>query len=127
MKTICLVSICFFLFACSSSPAVEETQKKIQIVNHSTTNHGITTAKFTVWGNCGMCKETIENALKIKGVKKADWHIESKILTVSIDTALVDVPTVQKAIASAGYDNVNYTGDNAAYAKLHACCQYERK
>ena len=74
-----------------------------------------------------MCKETIEKSLKINGVKHADWHIESKILTVSLDTALVDLQTVQQAIAGVGYDNVEYTGDSKAYAKLHACCQYERK
>ncbi len=127
MKSIYFFSLCFFLFACNSNSEIVETPKKNRVMNQSTTENGITTAKFTVWGNCGMCKETIEKSLKIPGVKKADWHIESKVLTVSLDTALVNLQTVQQAIASVGYDNVTYTGDNAAYAKLHACCQYERK
>jgi mercuric ion binding protein len=127
MKTIYFFSLCLFLFACNSNPEIVETPKKIHVINQSTTKNGITTAKFTVWGNCGMCKETIEKSLKIPGVKKADWHIERKILTVSLDTALVDLQTVQQAIASVGYDNVKYNGDSKAYSKLHACCQYERK
>lgn len=127
MKTVYFFSLCILLFACNTTPEITEEPKKVRVINQSTTKNGITTAKFTVWGNCGMCKETIEKALKISGVNKADWHIESKVLTVSLDTALVDLQTVQQAIASAGYDNVKYTGDNAAYAKLHACCQYERK
>lgn len=127
MKSIYYFSLCLFLVACNSNSEIIETPKKVRVVDQSTTKNGITTAKFTVWGNCGMCKETIENALKIPGVNKADWQIESKVMTVSIDTALVSLQTVQQAIASVGYDNVTYAGDNSAYAKLHACCQYERK
>ena len=126
MKTICFFALCLLLFACNSNSDVD-TPQKIRVINQSTTKHGITTAKFTVWGNCGMCKETIENASKIPGVNKADWNIESKVMTVSIDTALGNLQTVQQAIASAGYDNATYKGDNDAYAKLHACCQYERR
>ena len=127
MKTVYFFSLCILLFACNTTPEITEEPKKVRVMNQSTTKNGIKTAKFTVWGNCGMCKETIEKSLKINGVKHADWHIESKILTVSLDTALVDLQTVQQAIAGVGYDNVKYTGDSKAYAKLHACCQYERK
>ena len=127
MKTVYFFSLCILLFACNTSPEITDEQKKVRVMNQSTTKNGIKTAKFTVWGNCGMCKETIEKSLKINGVKKANWHIESKIMTVSFDPTLVDVTSIQKAIAAVGYDNVQYTGDNSAYAKLHACCQYERK
>ena len=127
MKTFIFFSLCILLFACNTSPEITDEQKKVRVMNQSTTKNGIKTAKFTVWGNCGMCKETIEKSLKINGVKKANWHIESKIMTVSFDPTLVDVTSIQKAIAAVGYDNVQYTGDNSAYAKLHACCQYERK
>ena len=127
MKTVYFFSLCILLFACNTSPEITEEPKKVRVMNQSTTKNGIKTAKFTVWGNCGMCKETIEKSLKINGVKKANWHIESKIMTVSFDPTLVDVTSIQKAIAAVGYDNVQYTGDNSAYAKLHACCQYERK
>ena len=33
-----------------------------------------TTANFKVWGNCNMCKETIEGSLKVDGVSKAEWQ-----------------------------------------------------
>jgi copper chaperone CopZ len=127
MKSIYFLPIFLVLFACGSNSETINQNKSISIINKTSTKNGITTAKFTVWGNCGMCKETIEKSLKILGVKKANWHIESKIMTVSFDTTLVDVISIQKAIAAVGYDNVQYTGDNSAYAKLHACCQYERK
>ncbi len=127
MQLFYFFSVCFLFFGCTVNNEVVDSPKKIRVINQSITKNGITTAKFTVWGNCGMCKQTIENALKLPGVIKADWHIESKVLSVSIDTALVSLQTVQKAIASVGYDNVKYTGDNKAYAKLHTCCQYERK
>ena len=34
---------------------------------------------FIVSGKCDMCKERIENALDIKGIKFADWNEETKI------------------------------------------------
>ena len=30
--------------------------------------NGVTTSTFKVWGNCEMCKETIEGSLKVAGV-----------------------------------------------------------
>ncbi|HMC99538.1 MAG TPA: hypothetical protein VKH37_05265, partial [Ferruginibacter sp.] len=33
----------------------------------------------------------------------------------------------QQAIAKSGYDTQDFTADDAAYNKLHACCQYDRK
>ena len=39
------------------------------------------TVEMKVWGNCGRCKSRIEKAAKKKGVVKAAWDIDSKILT----------------------------------------------
>ena len=42
-----------------------------------------TTATIKVHGACIMCKERIENALKIRGIKKAAWDIPTQMLTVT--------------------------------------------
>lgn len=86
------------------------------------------TAEFKVWGNCGMCKKTIETSLKDKeGVLKAEWNVKSKQMTVQFDTLRISLSEIQQTIAAAGYDNVAFKGDSAAYAGLHECCQYTRK
>jgi len=85
------------------------------------------TEKFKVWGNCGMCKKTIEKSLKIDGVKKASWDVETKEITVSFDPKKTNLKAIQSAVCSAGYDNDGCKGDDTAYEKLHACCKYDRK
>jgi mercuric ion binding protein len=86
------------------------------------------TADFKVWGNCGMCKKTIEGSLKENtGILKAEWDVKSKQMTVSFDTLKTSLSDIQLTIAKAGYDNVAFKGDSTAYAGLHECCQYTRK
>jgi copper chaperone CopZ len=88
---------------------------------------GLQTEKFKVWGNCGMCKKTIEKSLKIDGVKKATWDVKSKEITVSFDPKKTDLKKIQNAICEAGYDNDGCKGNDEAYSKLHSCCKYDRK
>lgn len=109
MKTLQLFSFIAFLFISATSFA--QTQKQ--------------TVK--VWGECGMCKKTIEKAAKQAGATAADWNVDSKILTVSYDAKQTDLKGIEKSIAAAGYDTKNFTASDEAYKKLHSCCQYERK
>lgn len=84
-------------------------------------------AEFTVWGNCGMCEETIEGSLKTEGVSDADWNMDTKIMKVEFDSTKISLDQIQKKIADVGYDNDKYKADSLTYSKLHECCQYERK
>ena len=82
---------------------------------------------FKVWGECGMCKKTIEKAAKDSGAATANWNTESKQLTVTYNTTKTNNQKIQQAIAAAGYDTRDITADNTAYDKLHECCKYDRK
>jgi len=82
---------------------------------------------FQVWGNCGMCKKTIEKAAKIKGVETAVWDVDSKQMAVTYDSTKTNVESIQKAIAETGYDTPLVKGNDLAYDNLHGCCQYDRK
>ena len=84
------------------------------------------TETFTVLGNCGMCKSTIEKAAAKAGASKAVWDTDTDQLTVSFDPAKTSVDAIQKAVALSGYDNVGYKAPDDAYEKLHACCHYDR-
>lgn len=126
MKKLILLVVLAISVSCGTSEP--ETKKEtLKIVNKTVVKDGIAQSTFTVWGNCGMCKQTIEKSLKMDGVQKADWNIDAKIMTVSYDTSKISLQTIQQAIVDAGYDNVSAKGNDAAYAKLHECCQYERK
>lgn len=89
--------------------------------------HGKTDS-VKVHGNCEMCKSRIEKAVsKIEGVSKADWNVETKMLTVTYDTHKTNLDDIQKTIAAVGHDTEKYTAENEVYNKLPGCCKYERK
>lgn len=82
---------------------------------------------FKVWGECGMCKKTIEKAAKDSGAMAASWDTDSKLLAVTYSTTRTNNLKIQQGIAAAGYDTRDLTADNTAYNKLHDCCKYDRK
>lgn len=88
---------------------------------------GLKKEKIKVWGNCGMCKTTIEKAAKNAGASVAKWDEETHILTVSYRSSKTSAAKIQEKIAAAGYDTQDLTASDAAYNKLHSCCKYERK
>lgn len=120
-KIIAITFIIVTISSCSEKVESEKTESKTEIVD------GISNSSFKVWGNCDMCKETIETSLKVDGISKADWNVDSKILTVSYDATKITLDQIQKNIASVGYDNEKYKGDDKAYNELADCCQYDRK
>jgi periplasmic mercuric ion binding protein len=80
-----------------------------------------------VWGNCGMCEKTIENAAKSAGATEADWNKDTKVLNVSYAANKTNLVKIEQAVAAAGYDTKNFTASEDAYIKLEPCCQYDRK
>ena len=89
--------------------------------------HGKTDS-VKVHGNCEMCKNRIEKAVsKMEGVSKADWNVDTKVLTVTYDTHNTNMDEIQKSIAAVGHDTEKSTADDAVYNKLPGCCKYERK
>ncbi|MBC7913606.1 MAG: heavy-metal-associated domain-containing protein [Pyrinomonadaceae bacterium] len=85
------------------------------------------TATVKVWGNCGMCKARIEKALKIDGVNKADWNVETKMLTVSYDSNTINLDQIQQVVATSGHDTEKFRSADLVYVKLPGCCRYDRE
>lgn len=84
----------------------------------------VVTTTLSVKGNCEDCKERIENAADIKGVKVCKWNPDTKVALITYDSKKIDLETIEKAIAKAGYETKNHKADSAAYSKLPACCKY---
>jgi mercuric ion binding protein len=81
---------------------------------------------FKVYGNCGMCKKNIETALSIKGVKSAEWNVETKMVEVVFSPDVITEEKIHQAIAKAGYDTDLVKAKDEDYKKLHTCCQYRK-
>jgi periplasmic mercuric ion binding protein len=112
MKSLSIITVLFFaLFSTNNSFA--QTASKDETIK--------------VWGNCGMCKKTIEKAATKAGATSADWNEDSKELKVSYASDKTSSDKIQKEIAKSGYDTQGFTAPDKAYDKLHGCCKYDRK
>lgn len=102
-----LLFLCIASFASAQKPALKK--ENIQ-----------------VWGNCEMCKSTIEKAAKSAGASYANWNTETKKLSVRYTAGKTNGTKIQQAVAKSGYDTELFTAPNEAYDKLHGCCKYDR-
>ena len=87
----------------------------------------IRTDTIHVDGNCNMCKDRIENAALIKGVKKVTWDKYKDQLVVIYDSSKTDLNKIQKAIAEAGHDTEKYKASDKTYNSLPKCCAYREE
>ncbi len=110
-KVLGLISI--FLLMCTTSLFAQENELKKE--------------SFKVWGNCEMCKATIEKPFKkMDGVKSAKWNVASNKMVVKYDESIVSLTEIKKSIANVGYDTQEHRAPDEVYSKLHHCCQYKR-
>jgi hypothetical protein len=84
----------------------------------------VTEAEFHVAGNCSMCKNRIEKAVSVKGVKFARWNKSTKMLKVAFLTATITTDSLQRRLAAAGHDTDLYQAPDEVYAALPQCCLY---
>lgn len=82
------------------------------------------TDTLTVEGVCNMCKDRIQKAALIKGVKWAEWDKSTQELVVIYRTKRTDLDRIATAIAQAGHDNSKVKAPKDAYADLPNCCGY---
>ena len=110
MRTIIIIFICLFV----SKQAISQ-------------NNSIKTFTVIVKGNCGECKERIENAADIKGVKLAQWDAKTNLLIVTFREDKVRALQIIQAIMAAGHDDDSLKATDAAYSNLPSCCKYRSK
>jgi mercuric ion binding protein len=107
-STVLIIAITLFSFNSFS----QEKKSKVE------------TSKFVVKGVCNMCKERIENAALIKGVKFTEWDKTTDTLTVIYRTDKQELMKIHESIAEAGHTTDKVKCNMDAYNKLPACCQY---
>lgn len=93
----------------------------------STYLSGQSTLTITVYGNCGMCQDRIENAAKnVIGVNTANWDDSTLKLVVSYQEGLFEEDDLHSELVAAGHDTDKMTTTDEIYDNLHGCCKYER-
>lgn len=80
-------------------------------------------AEIKVSGNCNMCKERIEKAVKIDEVKFARWNKNTKTLKVAFNSSIT-ADSLQKRIAVVGHDTEKFKANDKTYKELPKCCLY---
>lgn len=86
-----------------------------------------TTETVKIYGNCGMCEKTIENAGTSKKIASVDWDKNTKMATLTFDAKKTSKDEILKKIALAGYDSDSFLAPDDVYNNLHGCCQYDRE
>jgi copper chaperone CopZ len=85
-----------------------------------------TTVSFAVEANCGQCKDRIESSLDKKGVYKAIFNLDSKILTVTYDPRKLEEIQLHNMVAMVGHDTEKVKASNVVYESLPDCCKYRQ-
>ena len=109
MKSLKLVAVAVCTLIASSLVAQEKTDT------------------IKVNGECGMCKNRIQKALKTEGITSAVWNVDTKQLTVTYNPVVITNDDIQKKVAAVGHDTEKYAAPDEIYEKLPGCCHYERK
>ncbi len=79
-----------------------------------------------IYGNCSICKSTIETAANVKNVVEVEWNKDTKMAVLTYDEKQTNQDEILKRIGLAGYDSDKFLAPDNVYAKLETCCQYER-
>ena len=83
--------------------------------------------KIYINGMCDMCEDRIENALDVKGVKLAEWDLESKMCRIVYREDIISEEKIHQILADAGHDTKKQKAKQEVYNNLHHCCRYKRE
>ena len=124
IKGLIFGAIIMWFVSCNEQVVV----KKAPTTEAKTTSELQSDYSIGVKGNCGMCKSTIEKAVKgLDFVENAEWGIKTKILDIEfIDSVNFDLEALNSAINQSGYETMNTTAYQKAYDALPMCCKYDR-
>jgi outer membrane receptor for ferrienterochelin and colicins len=102
---------------CISLISIVSLKSEAQVKQDSTTH-------FTVFGECGQCKERIEAAVKGRAVSQASWDETTQQLTITYNPSKVKLRQLHRRIAAVGHDTELEKADDAIYKALPDCCHY---
>ena len=87
-------------------------------------NEKFTSTVFKVFGACEECKDRIELAIKVRGVRLGIWNVETKMLILEYDSTVISLEKIQNKIVAVGHDLETKKANDKVYNNLDACCHY---
>lgn len=81
---------------------------------------------FRVEGICEMCEERIEKAMDVKGVKMADYDLDTHTLSVAYNSKKISEDELHDLLNEAGHDTEKSKASDEQYDRVHACCKYRK-
>lgn len=94
------------------------------LINIQATSKVVETS-FWVAANCEHCAERIEGAVDVKGVKSAEFDLETSMLKVVYKPEVIKLTKLHELVAAAGHDTKKVKATEAAYKGIEKeCCQY---
>lgn len=79
---------------------------------------------FRVDGICEMCEARIEKAVDVKGVKSAEYDLESHTLTIAYSPKKITEDKIHTLLNEAGHDTEKSACSDEQYDRVHGCCKY---
>ena len=131
MKKLILISYLFFVIPLIYTQEIKVIS--VADVSFPTTGSSISQSskikkiKFYVNGVCEMCKNRIETALDIKGIRLADWNIKTKLCKVKFNSEVISENDIHKLISGVGHDTPICRAKDTDYNNLYQCCHYKRE
>jgi len=83
-----------------------------------------TDTSFKVFGACEQCKNRIEEALKMKGISKAIWDVDTKMVSIQYDATKISMDKIENKIIDVGHDLIHKKAKTIIYNDLPECCHY---
>ena len=112
MKTLKVNSFVLFCGALIALLNIQATEKVIE-------------TSFWVAANCEHCKDRIEASVDVKGVKFAEFDLETKLLTIAYKKEVININQIHQLLAAAGHDTKKVKATDDAYNKITKdCCKY---
>ena len=96
----------------------------VLITLSATAQSKITKSVLEVDGLCGMCKERIENAAYLTGVKQVNWDKTTHELDVVFRNDKVSEEEIIASINNAGHDVKGSLASAEQYEQIHGCCRF---
>lgn len=113
MKTLKIILIILTSLTCSMGVSQEKKKKIIEI-------------NFIVDGICDMCKDRIEGALDVKGIKFSEWNEDTHNCTVVYKSKKITEKEIHQLIANVGHDTDSIKATDETYNNIHHCCKYRK-
>lgn len=71
-----------------------------------------------------MCEARIEKAVDVKGVKTADYDLDTHTLSIVFRADKISEEEIHKLLNAVGHDTEKSKASDEEYDQIHHCCKY---